>query len=106
MVVKKKDGKIHLTCRDNGQGLDPQVIKQKAQTLEAFQNLPLDSLTDLQLISLIFKPGFSTTSTVDFASGRGIGLSLIKQRLEEYNGELKVRTAKGKFTEFEIILPT
>jgi len=103
---EKREGKIHITCRDNGQGLDPQTIKQKAQNLEAFQGLPLDSFNDLQLISLIFKPGFSTTSSVNLASGRGIGLSLIKQRLEDYSGELKVRTTKGKFTEFEIILPT
>ncbi|MBN2351643.1 MAG: Hpt domain-containing protein [Spirochaetales bacterium] len=103
---EKRQSRLRVTVRDNGGGLDPNAIRERAKTLPAFANLDLDKLSEGQVMSLIFKPGFSTSAAATLDSGRGVGLSLVKRRVEEAGGLLKVRTGKGKFTEFEISLPT
>jgi len=103
---EKRNSRIWVTVRDDGAGLDPDVIRHKAKSLPAFASLALDTLSDAQTVGLIFKPGFSTASQATLAAGRGIGMSMIKKRIEEHGGQLKVRSAKGKYTEFEISLPT
>ncbi len=103
---EKRQSRLRITVRDNGTGLDPGAIRERAKSLPAFADLDLDRLTEAQAMSLIFRPGFSTSMTATLDAGRGVGLSLVKRRIEEAGGLLKVRTGKGKFTEFEISLPT
>ena len=66
----------------------------KAKTLPIFSGTDVNSLTDAQVMALIFKPGFSTTRVANLDAGRGVGLSLVKNRIEESGGNLKVRTGK------------
>jgi two-component system chemotaxis sensor kinase CheA len=103
---EKRQSRLWVTVRDNGRGLDPEAIRERAKTLPEFAKLDLAGLSDGQVMSLIFKPGFSTSASASLAAGRGVGLALVKRRVEEAGGQLKVRTGKGKYTEFEISLPT
>jgi two-component system chemotaxis sensor kinase CheA len=103
---EKKQSRLVVTVRDNGHGLDADAIRAQARTLPAFADVDVAGLNDAQAMSLIFKPGFSTVGTATLAAGRGVGLALVKRRVEEAGGQLKVRTGKGKYTEFEISLPT
>jgi two-component system chemotaxis sensor kinase CheA len=106
ITCEKKESRMVIIVRDNGRGLDADLIRHRAKDLPAFAATNLAALTDAQAMSLIFKPGFSTSRTATLDAGRGVGLSLVKSRIEENGGQLKVRTGKGKFTEFEISLPT
>ena len=105
MAQPLEDGKLTLYFKDDGRGLNAQTIKQKAKTIAAFKNMDLDSMSDQKVLSLIFHPRFSTAKQATLAAGRGIGLNLIKSTIEQNGGNLKVRSARGKFCEFIITLP-
>jgi two-component system chemotaxis sensor kinase CheA len=99
------DGKLTISYRDDGQGLNLQKIKNKARTIETFKDMDLDTMPEQKLLSLIFHPRFSTAEETTLSAGRGIGLNLIKSKIEQNGGNLKVRSARGKFCEFVITLP-
>ncbi len=106
ITCEKKESRMVIVVRDNGAGLDADAIRGRAKTLPAFVKMNVESLNDAQAMALIFQPGFSTARTTTLNAGRGVGLALVKNRIEENGGRLKVRTGKGKYTEFEISLPT
>jgi two-component system chemotaxis sensor kinase CheA len=106
ITCEKKQSRMVITVRDNGRGLDADAIRQKAKDLPAFATIDVSSLSDAQAMALIFKTGFSTAKVAALDAGRGVGLALVKTRIEENGGQLKVRTGKGKYTEFEISVPT
>jgi tetratricopeptide (TPR) repeat protein len=81
-------GSIHLEVRDNGVGVDWERLQERARQ----KNLPLDNSA---LQSLLFAPGFSTAETVSQNSGRGIGLSVIKQISDELGADAELNPAQG-----------
>jgi two-component system chemotaxis sensor kinase CheA len=64
------------------------------------------TLTKEQALRLIFRPGFSTRSMVSNVSGRGVGLDIVENAVEQMGGQLRVQSEPGEGTTFEIILPT
>ena len=58
-----------------------------------------------QTMSLIFRPGFSTSDTVTSDAGRGAGMDLVRSLVAEHNGRVGMSTARGRFTRFKIWLP-
>ena len=57
------------------------------------------------LIKIIFKPGFSTADKISDISGRGVGMSCIKEEVDKLGGRISIRTQKGRGTEFRILIP-
>jgi two-component system chemotaxis sensor kinase CheA len=100
-----RNGKLTITFRDDGRGLNVQRIREKAKSIAAFSNLDLESMSDQKLVGLIFHPQFTTAAEVSLSSGRGIGLNLIKSVIERSGGSLKIKSVKGKYCEFMITLP-
>jgi two-component system chemotaxis sensor kinase CheA len=98
-------GNLTISFKDDGQGLNAESIKQKAKEIEAFKSMDLDRLPDRKLLSLVFHPRFSTAGETTLSAGRGIGLNLVKSKIEEHGGSLKVRSASGKSCEFIFSLP-
>lgn len=98
-------GNLKICYKDDGRGLSPQHIMEKAKVNEQFSHLDFSKMEAGQILALIFKPGFSTSGSVGMGAGRGMGMSLIKSRVEEKGGLLKVRSTPGKSTSFEIHLP-
>ena len=95
---------ITIKLTDNGAGIDFSRIQKSADTF----NLPIspNKANDKKfLLNTIFIPGFTTLGGADFHAGRGIGLSLVKDRVKSLNGNIKVTTAAGKGTTFTISLP-
>jgi len=103
LSIKKEDGKIHVKLSDDGRGLDYGKIAQKALQLKLVK--PQDAKNKNALLNAIFSPGFSTAETEGLHAGRGIGLNLVKDRVREGNGNIKVQTEQGKGTEFNIFFP-
>ncbi len=98
------DSKILIEFIDDGAGIDfdkvkKQAIEKKLITTEAQAN---DKST---LIKAIFSPGFSTAEGLSMHAGRGIGLSLVSERIREYKGSIKVQSAPNQGTKFIIELP-
>ncbi len=95
---------VEIEVSDDGGGLDIEKIRAKAIQKGMVQEKKAFSMTDDEIISYIFEPGFSTKEVGAF-SGRGIGMDIVATTVKELNGEVKVRTVKNKGTSFTIILP-
>ncbi|MDR2433332.1 MAG: hypothetical protein LBD47_02030 [Treponema sp.] len=97
------DDKVHARLKDDGRGLDFDKIKKRA--LEMHLIKPEEADNKNQLLRALFMPGFSTADSVSVHAGRGVGLSLVQDRLREVKGSLKVNTEKGRGTTFHIFIP-
>ncbi|MDR3167010.1 MAG: hypothetical protein LBT93_03620 [Treponema sp.] len=104
LSVKLEHGKIHLKLRDDGQGLDFDRIRKQAEKLHLIKD-PQKGEDKNFLLQTIFMPGFSTAETEGVHAGRGIGLNLVKDRVRDINGTIKLQTEPGKGTVFNIFIP-
>jgi Amt family ammonium transporter len=100
--ARKNESEISITFRDDGAGIDFDKLKEKAAAAagEHPQEISRESL-----IEMIFSSGFSTAGEVGMDAGRGVGLYLVKRIMAEIGGRISVRTKKGTFCEFELIIP-
>ncbi|MDD4974848.1 MAG: chemotaxis protein CheA [Bacteriovorax sp.] len=92
-----------IEVRDDGKGIDPKIIREKAiekKVISANANL-----SDEELVNLVFHPGFSTKAEVSEISGRGVGMDVVKTNIEKLSGEVKVITELGKGSVFKVVLP-
>jgi two-component system chemotaxis sensor kinase CheA len=80
-------------------------IKTKAVEKGLYSEDELNNLSDQEILNLIFKDGFSTKDDVSQLSGRGLGLSVVKNEVDKLYGSVEVKTKQGKGTEFQFILP-
>jgi two-component system chemotaxis sensor kinase CheA len=102
--IKYADDQIHIKLADDGKGLDYEKIRTKARDLNLLKNEE-DGRDKNQLLKFIFTPGFSTASEADVHAGRGIGLNLVRERIRELHGSIKLQSEAGKGTVFNIFLP-
>lgn len=96
---------IYISIEDDGRGIDTEKIKQKALEKGIATYEELNSMSEKEIIDLIFLPGFSTADVVDDISGRGVGMDVVKKNITELKGEVGVKTKKDKGTRFLIIIP-
>lgn len=96
---------ISIKVKDDGKGLDLDKIKNRALEKGLIEKSKIDSLSPSQILGCIFNPGFSTSTTADLTSGRGMGMSLVKKRVQQIKGNLKLSYKKGEGTCFTILLP-
>ena len=94
---------IHIS--DDGRGIDPEKIKGKVLEMGLKTEEEIGKLKDLEIINLIFLPGFSTKEEVTDVSGRGIGMDAIKAEVESLKGAISIFTKPDKGTQFVILLP-
>jgi two-component system chemotaxis sensor kinase CheA len=100
----KTDGKIiQVKLVDDGRGLDFKKIGQKALGLKMIKKE--DAGNKEALLQAIFAPGFSTAETEGVHAGRGIGLNLVRDRVRDAKGTIKLQTEWGKGTAFNVFLP-
>jgi two-component system chemotaxis sensor kinase CheA len=101
--IKLAENKINVTLNDDGRGLDFKKIADKAIENNIIKEEDANN-TDM-LIKAIFAPGFSTSETEDLHAGRGIGLNLVRDRVKEVNGSIKLRSETDKGIVFFISIP-
>jgi len=94
---------IHIKLIDDGKGLDYKKIAQRAVAKKLIK--PEDAKNPDILMKVIFMPGFSTADTETVHGGRGIGLNLVRDRIKEVKGGIKVKSEPNKGTLFFISLP-
>ena len=95
--------RVLLEVADDGRGIDPERVAERAR--QAGLHLPAGPLDDAALLDVICTPGFSTRDVTDRASGRGVGMSVVKNTIQELNGSLALQTVKGEGTRYIIELP-
>ena len=94
---------VVLEVSDDGSGIDVQAVAQRAR--EKGMTVPEGPLDARALLEIISAPGFSTRDEADRASGRGVGMSVVRRTVEELGGSLAVQTQAGHGTTFQITLP-
>lgn len=96
---------IYIQVKDDGQGLDGDRILAKALEKEIVTPADAEKLTPHQVHQLIWEPGFSTAEKVTEISGRGMGMDIVRSKIEELNGAVEVESELGRGTTFTIKLP-
>ncbi|MDR2662650.1 MAG: hypothetical protein LBC31_06595 [Treponema sp.] len=102
-ITRDKDS-IHLKLSDDGRGLDFDKIREKALKLNLLPKKE-DADNKNQLLQVIFSPGFSTADSADLHAGRGIGLNLVRDRIRDLHGSIKLSSEPGRGTVFNIFIP-
>ena len=97
--------RILLTVEDDGHGLDANRIRQKAIEKGLYTEEEAELLNSKQLLGLIFASGFSTADKSGEDAGRGVGMGIVKDRIQSMGGRLKTESEKGKFTRFTANIP-
>jgi len=105
LTIKRSDDRKHVIVKlaDDGNGLDYKKIAIKAIQKKLLRKE--DAVKKDMLLKVIFMPGFSTADTETVHGGRGIGLNLVRDRIKEVNGVIKISTELGKGTVFHITMP-
>lgn len=96
---------FELTYRDDGRGLQVGKIREAALMKGFVSADQIGQMSDRQVLSLIFRRGFSTTLKADGNSGRGVGMDVVRHLVHELGGRVKMSTAAGKYTAFTVVLP-
>jgi two-component system chemotaxis sensor kinase CheA len=100
-----ESGKVSIEISDDGNGIDPELLKQKAQQLGLINSIQAAEMSVTQAMDLIFLPGFSTAQQVTNLSGRGVGMDVVKTNIEKINGTVEVQSQLGQGTTFRIKIP-
>lgn len=90
---------------DDGSGLNIEIIKKKAVERGVISEEKSKTMDDKDAKELIFAPGFSTANKISNVSGRGVGLDVVKTKIESLGGNVEIETEKGKGSKFIIRLP-
>jgi len=103
--ARRERNNVIIEIEDDGRGLDIEKIKQKAIEKGLISPSEVESLNEDDLKMLIFTPGFSTKDTVTEISGRGVGMDVVKTKVEKLGGNIKLFSEKGRGTKIRITLP-
>ena len=96
---------VVIEVKDDGNGIDTERVKAKAVEKGAITQEQADSMTEKEAIDLLFRPSFSTAEKITDVSGRGVGLDVVKSKIEALGGDVEVKTVYGQGSTFSIRLP-
>ena len=96
---------VIIEVRDDGNGIDVEAVKKKAIERDTITPEQAENMADKDVIGLLFLPSFSTSEKVTDVSGRGVGLDVVKSKIESLSGEVEVKTKLGEGSTFIIRLP-
>ncbi|MEW8219202.1 MAG: chemotaxis protein CheA [Candidatus Thiodiazotropha taylori] len=96
---------ILLSIADDGKGMDPDVLRQKAVEKGMMDAEAAARLDDKECFNLIFAPGFSTKTEISDVSGRGVGMDVVKTRIAQMNGSVEIDSEWGQGSIIIIKLP-
>jgi chemosensory pili system protein ChpA (sensor histidine kinase/response regulator) len=94
-----------ISVSDDGAGIDPDMVKAKAVAKGLITSADASQMSRLDIYDLLFHHGFSTADQVDDLKGRGVGLDVVRNNLNEIRGSITIDSAIGKGTTFTIRLP-
>lgn len=96
---------VTIEVRDDGGGIDTEKVKRKALEKGTITQQQAETMTEKDFIDLLFRPSFSTADKISDVSGRGVGLDVVKTKIESLGGSIEAKTVKGEGSTFSIQLP-
>ncbi|NHC46290.1 chemotaxis protein CheW [Motilibacter aurantiacus] len=98
-------GRVVVEIVDDGAGIDPVKIGAKAVEKGVITSAQLAALSEREVLSLIFKPGFSTAEKVTNVSGRGVGMDVVRTNIEKIGGTVDLTSVPGQGSTFRLTIP-
>ena len=105
LSAQQEGDHILITIQDDGAGIDPEVLRQKARDKGLISPEESARLDEDQCYQLIFLPGFSTKTEVSDISGRGVGMDVVKTKITKLNGSISIKSQLGLGSTFLIRVP-
>ena len=98
-------GKVLIEIVDDGRGVDPRRVREKAIQAKLITPEQADRLNDRELVNLIFLPGFSTADRVTHFSGRGVGMDVVRTNVEKIGGAVDIESRPGRGATVKMKIP-
>ncbi|MFQ5653435.1 MAG: chemotaxis protein CheW [Planctomycetota bacterium] len=98
-------GQVNIELEDDGAGIDPQLLRQKAVEKRLLTPEQVARFSDREMIGMIFAPGFSTSTEVTNVSGRGVGLDVLRTNIDRIGGSIDIHSSVGEGTSLKIKIP-
>ena len=105
LIARHEGNNVVIMVTDDGKGIDADVIRRKAVEKGLFTQDEVDSMDDADAVRIIFLPGFSTAEKISDISGRGVGMDVVKSKIESLSGHVDVETRVNEGSVFKIKLP-
>jgi two-component system chemotaxis sensor kinase CheA len=96
---------VVIEVKDNGKGIDTEKVKNKAIEKGTITPEQAETMTKKDIVDLLFRPSFSTAEKITDVSGRGVGLDVVKTKIEKLGGDIDCKTTLGEGSNFIIRLP-
>ncbi len=103
LSARQSGGEVIITVKDDGRGINRERVRAKAESSGLIP--PGASLSDQELLQLIFQPGFSTAQQITNLSGRGVGMDVVKKTVEALRGAIEVSSTPGNGSEIALRIP-
>jgi len=103
LSAEQRSGRVHIRIADDGRGIDRARVLAKA--VEKGLVSPDAQLSNEDIDQLIFAPGFSTAQTISNVSGRGVGMDVVRQNVNDLGGRITIESREGEGTTFTLSLP-
>jgi two-component system chemotaxis sensor kinase CheA len=100
-----ESGQIHVDIKDNGSGLNREVIRRKVLDKRLKTEDELSRMSEQDLLNLVFLPGFSTATVITDVSGRGVGMDVVKTGVEKFGGTVSLSSIEGEGSVVKLRLP-
>lgn len=105
LIARHEGNNVVIMVTDDGKGIDPDVIRHKAVEKGLFSQDEVDQMPDADAVRIVFLPGFSTAEKISDISGRGVGMDVVKSKIESLSGQVDVETHINEGSVFKIKLP-
>ncbi len=106
LAVSQLDGsKVEIIVSDDGAGIDVEKVKASAVRAGTLSQEEAAALGEADALALIFDSGITTSPIITEISGRGLGMAIVREKIEKLDGRITIETARGAGTTFRIVLP-
>ena len=105
LEAKNEGGKVYISVKDDGKGLNKEKLYQKALDKGVIENKAMSEFTDKEIFRFITLPGFSTKEEVTEYSGRGVGMDVVVKNIQDVGGRLDISSVEFEGSEMTLVIP-
>lgn len=105
LEARNEGGKVYITVRDDGRGMNKEVLYKKAREKGLIGNRDISEYTDNEIYRFVTLPGFSTKEVISEYSGRGVGMDVVVKNIGAIGGRLDINSQFGMGSEMSLVIP-
>jgi two-component system, chemotaxis family, sensor histidine kinase and response regulator WspE len=105
LEASHRAGMLHITVRDDGRGIEPEFLRRQIVYKQLTTAPMAAQMSEAELLEFLYLPGFSTAKNVTQISGRGVGLDIVRNMIQNVSGTIRTTTQPGQGTTFHLQLP-